>query len=45
MTKYIVMNNTNNSCLVFYDINKARKAVINMSAISTHFWYLKIQHN
>jgi len=45
MTKYIVTNDATNSCIVFYDIDKARKAVIDMSAISKHFWYLKIQHN
>lgn len=45
MKKYIITNNTTNTCLVFYDITKARKAVIDLSITSPYFWFLKIQVN
>lgn len=45
MKKYIVMNNTTNTSLVFTDIIKARNAVVELSTTTSHFWYLKIQVN
>ena len=45
MKKYIVANNTTNSCIVFYDITKARKAVAELSTTSRYLWFLKIQAN
>jgi len=43
MKKYIVMNNTTDTTVIFTDIVKARNAVVELSTTTSHFWYLKIQ--
>ncbi len=45
MKKYIVMNNTTDTSLIFTDIVKARNAVAELSVTTSHFWFLKIQVN
>ena len=41
MKKYIIANDTTDSCLVFYDLTKARKAFVDLSMFSHYHWFIK----